>query len=207
MSAGWNKKLTLMDIEHLFKEMKEELHHYIAKKVNNQADVQDILHNVFLKVIEKGDTLQDRDKVRGWIYTITRNTIIDFYRKNKYLVYNGQLDEGINIAQEIRNYRKFSDELNKCLKTAIDELPEKYREIIYLTEVEGIKQKDLAEQLNMAYPTLRSRVQRGREKLTLLMRNNCKYQRGYCEFLNTLDRNGCGICGNITPVKKSIDNV
>lgn len=193
MAAGWNNKLTRMDIEHLFKEMKEELHYFIAKKVDNRSDAQDILQNVFLKIVEKAGTLEDIQKVRGWIYTITRNTIIDYYRKNKYKVYNNRL-EGLNLAQEIRNYRALSDELNRCLNAAIEQLPEKYREIIRLTEIEGIKQKELAEKLNMPYPSLRSRVQRGREQLTVLMRENCKYQLGYCEFLNRLDRTGCKIC-------------
>lgn len=195
MAASWNKKLTQMDIDRLFKEMKQELYHFIAKKVGNKDDIEDILQNVFLKIVEKAGSLEDTEKVRGWIYTITRNTIVDHYRKSKYKVYNNRL-EGLNIAQEVRNAIVFSDELNKCLNAAIDQLPEKYREIVRLTEIEGIKQKDLAVQMNLPYPTLRSRVQRGKEKLTIIMKASCKYQLGYCEMLNRLDRNGCGICSD-----------
>lgn len=197
MSAGWNKNLTRMDIDRLFKEMKDDLYRYIIKKVDNDSDAQDILQNVFVKVVEKSGTLQDVQKVRAWIFTIARNSIIDFYRKSKYKVYNNRLD-GLNVAQEIRYYRAVSDELNKCIYAAINQLPEIYREIIFQTEIEGVKQKDLAEKLEMPYPSLRARVQRGREKLKELMSQNCCYQLGYCELLDRLDRSSCNICKNDT---------
>lgn len=186
-----------MDIDRLFKEMKEDLYRYIIKKVDNDSDAQDILQNVFVKVVEKSGTLQDVQKVRAWIFTIARNSIIDFYRKSKYKVYNNRLD-GLNVAQEIRYYRAVSDELNKCIYAAINQLPEIYREIIFQTEIEGIKQKELAQKLEMPYPSLRARVQRGREKLKELMSQNCCYQMGYCELLDRLDRSSCNICKNDT---------
>jgi RNA polymerase sigma-70 factor (ECF subfamily) len=59
------------------------------------------------------------------------------------------------------------------MNSMIDLLPEEYRDIIIDSEIKGIKQKELAEKYNMAYPSMRSRVQRGRERLKQLFYNCC----------------------------------
>ena len=63
--------------------------------------------------------------------------------------------------------------LDQCMQTMIGLLPDDYRSIIIDSEINGIKQKDLAEKYGMAYPSMRSRIQRGRERLKQLFYNCC----------------------------------
>ena len=63
--------------------------------------------------------------------------------------------------------------LDQCMNSMISLLPEEYRDIIIDSEIKGIKQKDLADKYEMAYPSMRSRVQRGRERLKQLFYNCC----------------------------------
>ncbi|HEY9004914.1 MAG TPA: sigma factor [Ohtaekwangia sp.] len=60
-----------------------ELKGFVYKQVKDKALAEDIVHDVFIKVQEKINQLQEPKKAAGWIYQITRNTIIDHFRKHQ----------------------------------------------------------------------------------------------------------------------------
>ncbi|MEJ0030501.1 MAG: sigma factor [Bacteroidota bacterium] len=59
-----------------------ELLGFVIKKVKDRSIAEDIVHDVFLKAQAKSSQVKDNDKMIGWIYRITRNTIIDHFRFN-----------------------------------------------------------------------------------------------------------------------------
>src|SRR5205823_859707 len=67
-------------------------------------------------------------------------------------------------------------ELAPYIKLMVDSLPADYREALVLTEYEGLTQKELGERLGISLPGAKSRVQRGREKLKMLLLNCCHFQ-------------------------------
>ncbi len=170
---------------------------YISVRVNNSDDAADILQEVFIKIAAKLNSLTDNEKLKSWIFAITRNAIIDYYRKNAN-------SKRADITEKIINEVKAETDidttkgLDKCLKGFIQKLPEEYRDIIIDSELKGIKQKDLAEKYNLAYPSVRSRVQRGRGRLKEMLLNCCKIEadsRG--NILEATSKNNCGNdCGN-----------
>ena len=70
LSLNWNQ-------------VQNELKGFVFKRVRDKAVTEDIVHDVFLKVQSKIQQVRETEKLFGWIYQITRNTIIDHYRKNK----------------------------------------------------------------------------------------------------------------------------
>ncbi|SHM75133.1 RNA polymerase sigma factor SigZ [Gracilibacillus kekensis] len=158
-----------MNIEHIWEEFYNPLKGFIAKRVNNPADVDDIVQNVFIKIDAHISGLKDSQKVRPWIYQITRHTIIDYYRKQKPTV---ELPENLQIYDK-EEEQDLSHELTSCFKSMIEQLPDIYREAIKLTELEGMTQKQLSTQLNMSFSGAKSRVQRGRQKLKELLTACC----------------------------------
>jgi RNA polymerase sigma-70 factor (ECF subfamily) len=68
MSFAWNK-------------FRSELLNYIKKKIQNEADAEDILQEVFIKMYVNFEHLEHHGKLRSWLYKITNNAIIDFFRK------------------------------------------------------------------------------------------------------------------------------
>jgi len=56
---------------------------FIRHQISDSSLADDILQEVFIKIHEKIGTLKDDAKISPWIYTIARNTIIDYFRKNK----------------------------------------------------------------------------------------------------------------------------
>jgi RNA polymerase sigma-70 factor (ECF subfamily) len=148
---------------------------YVKSKIRSKEDAEDILQNVFIKISSNVDKLDEDVKLKNWIFTITRNAVIDYYRVNanrKKVGVTEEIDENIFEAEDTDPTKG----LDQCMHTMIGLLPEEYRDIITESEIKGIKQKDLAEKYGIAYPSLRSRVQRGRERLKQLFYNCCNIE-------------------------------
>jgi RNA polymerase sigma-70 factor (ECF subfamily) len=161
-----------MEINAIHKQFHKTLHNYIAIRVNDSDDAADILQEVFIKIAYRLDSLSHEEKLRSWIFTITRNSIVDYYRKNASQKKTELTEKIINEAEDEDDV-DVTKGLDKCLKGFIQQLPERYRDIIVDSEIKGIKQKDLVEKYNIAYPSVRSRVQRGRSHLKDLLLNCC----------------------------------
>lgn len=163
-----------MEINTIHNQFYIVLGNYIKARVNNRDDAADILQEVFIKVNDKLSVLNDKSKLKNWIFTITRNAIIDYYRKNSHQ--KSELTD--RMIEEIVHETDFDNTqgLDCCLKNFILRLPEEYRDIIMDSEIYGIKQKDLSEKYNLAYPSIRSRVQRGRIRLKEMLLDCCKIE-------------------------------
>ena len=186
-----------MEIKKLHIQFHHILHKYIAARVNNRDDVTDILQEIFIKIASKFDSLADSEKLNSWIFTIARNTIIDYYRKRKTNL-SADITEKMLEEAEGEADVDTTKGMDKCLKNFIQKLPETYREMIIDSELKGIKQKDLIEKYNMAYPSVRSRVQRGRSKLKEMLLDCCKIEsdsRG--NILTATRKKSCDdVCGD-----------
>jgi RNA polymerase sigma-70 factor, ECF subfamily len=161
-----------MEVTTIYKEFHSQLLGYVKSKVRSKEDAEDILQNVFIKISSSLDKLTHETKLRSWLFTITRNAIIDYYRINvnrKNVALVKEIDE--DVLEE--NDPDSTKGLDQCIGSMIALLPEEYRDIIIESEINGVKQKDLAAQRGIAYSSMRSKVQRGRERLKQLLYNCC----------------------------------
>jgi RNA polymerase sigma-70 factor (ECF subfamily) len=135
-----------------------ELKGFVYKRVKDKALTEDIVHDVFLKIQSKIHQVKETDKLFGWIYQITRNTITDHYRKNAK-----------NINPKDIDWESAPPNFNDCVSNAIHELiptlPEMYRVPLEMTEIQNISQLEVAEKLGLNYTTTKARVQRARQML------------------------------------------
>ena len=180
-----------MEVAAIYRQFHSDLLGYVKSKVGSREDAEDILQNVFIKISSNIDTLTEDTKVKNWIFTITRNAIIDYYRvnanKRKIAVPLG-IDENVAEAADLDPTKG----LDQCVGNFINLLPQEYRDIIIDSEIKGIRQKDLAVKYGMPYPSMRSRVQRGRERLKQLFYNCCHIQAD--KHGNILDARGRTDC-------------
>ena len=147
--------------ETIWNNCRQILNQFIRKRVNDQSVVDDSLQYVFGKIHSNIGTLTHKEKINSWIYQITRNTIIDYYRNKKQKT---ELNESSLVYEnnlENESYVK----LEKGLEKMINRLPPKYSEAILLTDYEGLTQKEVSEKLGISLPGAKSRVQRGRKLL------------------------------------------
>ena len=151
----------------IWDKMEDKLLSFISQQVRDIETAKDIKQDVFLKVFTKLDTLKDKDKMIPWIYQITRNEVNTHFRKMKYKTPINDIGESEILEENL------TSELSKCMRQMIGLLPEKYKQALNLTEIEGISQKDLAQNLNISYSGAKSRVQRGREMLKSILQECC----------------------------------
>jgi RNA polymerase sigma-70 factor (ECF subfamily) len=136
-----------------------ELQGFVFKRVKDKALAEDIVHDVFLKVQDKMSQLKESEKITSWIYQITKNTIIDHFRKkSKNIVANSDL----NWDSDEPNYNECA---SNCIAELIPSLPDKYREALQLAELGNVSQLELASRLGISYSGAKSRVQRARKIL------------------------------------------
>ena len=137
---------------------------FIRKRVNNDADAEDILQDVFYQFV--GNT-QPIEQLTSWLFTVARNKIIDRSRKHK-----PDLLEDIFIDNDDEDFSWtdlfFAKDNNpeteylrnlfwETLNTALNELPEEQRSVFIQNELEGISFKDIATQTGETVNTLLSR--------------------------------------------------
>ncbi len=166
--------------EQIWEEFSSALRSFISRRVSNPSQVEDILQDVFVKIHSNIDLLKDNTKIRSWVYQITRNTIIDYYRKQQIKLEDIDEipieDEGafnnINNMVELEPAQKVA----AGLKGMIDDLPEKYSQALYLVEIEGLPQVDLAKRLGISVSGAKSRVQRGRQLLKDTLMRCCHFE-------------------------------
>lgn len=155
----------------LVKRHQQGLYHYLLRSVRSQAVAEELLQEVFLRVVKAADTYEPTAKFTTWLYRIARNIAIDHSRKSgkaKVLSLQNQVgtDEGGETHQDllvdenaqagdINSDRKaFRD----ALQQALDTLPEEQREVFLLREVTGLKFREIADVLSIGVPTVKSRM-------------------------------------------------
>ena len=160
------------EVSKIWEEFSQSLLGFIRRRVNDPDDAEDILQEVFLKIHTKIDTLEDGDRLVPWLYQITRNTIIDYYRSRRpadelpeSLVVDLEPVESDPTAQLAAGLREFMT----CL-------PDKYRRALVLTELDGLKQAELAGRMGISVSGAKSRVQRGREMLRQALLECCHFE-------------------------------
>ena len=149
----------------------QELLRYIVSKIHIKEDAEDILQDVYIKTIQKVATLRPDTNLNAWLYTVTKNAINDYFR----LKQRKPMDElGDNQLSDSVSENSKNDGFC-CLDPHINELPEKYRQVIILSEIEGKKHQEIADTLNLSLSAIKSRVVRGREMLKDKFISCCKY--------------------------------
>jgi len=159
------------DTDLIWEEFSGRIRAHLLRKLRRKDDADDLLQEIFIKIHTHVGHLRERAKLSSWIYRIVENTLNDYYRKNGRR--EEELDEGKEYAGS-RDEENTLDGITKCLGAFIDRLPEKYREPLVLSDVEGMKQKDIAKKMHLSYSGLKSRVQRGREMIREMFVECCR---------------------------------
>jgi len=157
--------------EKVWEEFNVGLKQFILKRVSDESSTEDILQDVFLKIHTHMDSLRESDKLQGWIYQIARNAITDYYRTHRFAP---ELLEVAYVPED-----PFDDVVSDLLpyvKELVESLPPDYRQALILTEYEGLTQRELAEKLGISISGAKSRVQRAREKVKLMLLRCCHFE-------------------------------
>lgn len=155
-------------VNDIWNDFHKDLYKYILSRVNDADSAKDILQESFIKIHQNILSLKDEKSLKFWLYRIVKNSIMDYFRSRKYT--SGIYDQDIS-DNEVQD-RTF--DLSRCVIPFINNLPEKYKEALNLTEFQKYSQIELAEHLGISYSGAKSRVQRAKHKLKELFEECCE---------------------------------
>ena len=168
-----------LSTEAVWAELHGSIRGFVARRVRQQADVDDLVQRVFLQVHRALPTLRETDKLHAWVYQTTRRAIADFYRTPSQ---NREVATG--TAEDIANELAASDsleddeaatrELSTCLKPLMSGLTAADQEALQMVEFDGVTQVEAAARLGLSVSGMKSRVQRARSHLRSALHECCR---------------------------------
>lgn len=136
----------MTNAEQIYKEYGPKVHAYVRSRIQDPHDAEDLVSNVFVKIVKNLDSYDPaRAAVSTWVYTITRNTLTDYFRTRRIITAfeDDMLDE--------ESVSEFSDDALESLAEALLTLKEKERDLIVLHYYSGHTLKNAAEIMGMSY--------------------------------------------------------
>jgi len=157
----------------------------------NTEDAEEVLQDVFVTLFRKVDSFQGKSAFSSWLYRITVNAAFMRLRKNRQEkstpveditpameMQSGDIDKASFPSSETIS---INEELKSTLFKAINKLPDEYRNVFILRDVDGLTNKETGEILTLSIPAVKSRLHRAR----LMLRK--KLQRCYQDYTSSTE--------------------
>ena len=145
-----------LEMERIYETYSGKVMGYLRARINNKAEAEDICSEVFEKVLRKIDDYdQSKAAVGTWIFSITRNTLIDHYRKTRP---TEELDENLKDDTEPDEGLLNNETLSE-LAAAMQRLPEQLRDIVVLRYYDGKPLTEIAQMMGLSYGAVKLRHQ------------------------------------------------
>lgn len=145
---------------------------YVRKLSSTSEHIDEVTQEVFLKIHHSIGTLKNEEKLKPWLNRIVYTTLMDYYKREKNYVLENTM--GLELQQdEAYNH---NDELINCIMGLLQLLPEQERDLLKAVEIDQMKQTEYAKQYNIKLSTVKSRVQRAKQKIKDQISSNCNLQ-------------------------------
>lgn len=132
----------------IYEQYSKKVKGYLYSQVNDGFLAEDLCEDVFLKVYEKLDAFDDsKASLSTWIFTITRNTLIDYYRVRKV---HDEVPEDMP-SEDLIETEILNNELLESLADALQKLDKRERDLIILHYYKGEKLKEIGKMLGISY--------------------------------------------------------
>lgn len=138
----------------------------------NHEDAEEVLQDVFVTLFRKADSFQGKSAFSSWLYRITVNAAFMRLRKNRQEKSTPVEDitPAMEMQSDVIEKKSFpssetlaiNDELKQTLFSAINRLPDEYRNVFILRDVDGLSNKETGEILDLSIPAVKSRLHRAR---------------------------------------------
>jgi RNA polymerase sigma-70 factor (ECF subfamily) len=161
------------DTDSIWRTLSNRLRQFVRSHVASDADVDDILQNVFLRIHRNLNSLRDSDRLESWVFQIARNAITDYHRRKPL----DPLDaEAVSAQADDQRSDNLNAEVAGCLGTMIARLPEHLQRAVSMYEQQGLSQNEIASREAITLSGAKSRVQRGRSQLKEMLLQCCQLQ-------------------------------
>lgn len=166
------------DFENIWADYERELSSYVLSRVRDEEVQKEVIQEVALKIFTSLHL--QKEHLRGWLYTLTKNTISDHYRKETKPPL--EFEEEIELEAHV---------LQGCLNPMLDALKPKDKEILQLTQLQEYSLKEVATLKGIPLNTAKSQLFRAKKALASQFFSCCVYERNERGELVDFDGDGC----------------
>jgi len=166
----------------------------------NQEDAEEILQDVFLTVFTKVQSFEHKSQFSSWLYRVTMNaSFMKIRARNRRRTVSIEDVEPMTLQNWVGTRTDMFDvdfmsskhEIRDAIEAAVDKLPEEYRAIFVLRDIDGLSNEAVSNVLQLSVPAVKSRLHRAR----LIMRQQLKkYYDGYCNSESISDLEPMHLC-------------
>lgn len=152
-----------MDFDSVFRKYHHRLYLFTLKFVENESDALDIVQNIFLSVWENEKFRVEEKMIQSYLFNAVKNSCLNYIKHRKVIRKYEQ-----NVVNELKEMEAFhfqsgeksliEKESLKQLDDAINSLSDIYKEVIVLSRYEGLKNNEIAKQLNVSVRTVETRI-------------------------------------------------
>ena len=179
-----------MTTQEVWTQYSDDVKRFIISKVKDPIAADDILQDSFIKIHTKLHTLKDLNKLKSWIFSIARNSIMDYFKASKMTFEIANFESETQILEDVHTEKD-------CLRGILHGLPKKYRDPLFLSDIKGTKQTEVAAQLKQNLPTTKSQIQRARKLIAQGFMDCCGFvMNDKGELVGEIqEKEDCKICG------------
>jgi RNA polymerase sigma-70 factor, ECF subfamily len=161
--------------------MRGALYRHAYRLSQNHQDAEDLVQETMMKAYTAFHTFQGGTNLNAWVFRILTNTFINAYRKKKRQPVQCSTeevtDQGLakayahSIPMGMRSSEDQALDLlpDNDIKSAMQAMPQQFRDVVYYADVEGLRYKEIAAIMNTPKGTVVSRLARGRQRLRGLL--------------------------------------
>jgi RNA polymerase sigma-70 factor (ECF subfamily) len=148
------------------------LYNFAMYLTHNPAEAEDLVQETYLRAYRFSHRFQPGTHLRAWLFQILRNTFLTFYRlreRESPMAEDGVPDWDVPMFHDAPDDAGRALEAHTDLERAMRRLPEEFRTVLLLAEVEGMPLEEVARVMNCPVGTVKSRIFRAKERLRGLL--------------------------------------
>lgn len=180
------------DFNSVWQAYEKELMTFVKSRIFDKSLASDIMQEVAIKIFKNRDKLYTIENSRAWLYRVTRNTLIDFYRKNDRAIPS----ELYSLELLVDNHNDEQEELSGCLTGMMStSLNKSDNEILHLSIIDQYSLKEIATHMNLTVEGTKTKLKRAKKKLSSAFFECCSLQKDVRGNITDYDRVDDGECG------------
>lgn len=165
----------------------DAMYNFALRLTSDPSDAEDLVQDTIVKAFRFFSSYEKGTNAKAWLFRILKNSYINNYRRKSKQPNQVDYDEVSTFYETIRAERTdtsdledkmFRDLIDDDISNALDELPEDFRTVVLLCDVEGFTYEEIANMLDVPIGTIRSRLHRGRNLLKAQLMDYAE-KRGY----------------------------
>jgi len=165
----------------------DAMYNFALRLTSDPNDAEDLVQDTIVKAFRFFSSYEKGTNAKAWLFRILKNSYINNYRKKSKQPAQVDYDEVSSFYETIRadrtdtsdlEDRMFRDLIDDDIASALEKLPEDFRTVVLLCDVEGFTYEEIANMLDVPIGTIRSRLHRGRNLLKAQLMEYAQ-ERGY----------------------------